>query len=486
MTRTDTSAARRDAVAANLMPIVRIADDPTRWTMGERQDRYGCPGVAVAMLRGGELDWADGFGTRTAAGHDAGVPDGPISGDTVFMVASCSKPVSAAIVLQQVAAGTLDLDVDVNRYLRRWQVPRNEFTDASPVTLRKILSHTAGLTINGWGVVPRDGSPTPDEFDLLEGRPPSKMPPVRVDKAYDGVSRYSGGGFLIAQMLLEDTLGVAFADLARDSLFGPLGMDRSTFRHPLTDAFVDGVGGDIASGHGDDGSPFPGGWAHAAEMAAGGLCCSARDYARFLLAIHEAYHGRPGAILPQELAVEMATSQGGAAFGLGFRVVHEGDHFRLNHGGSNDGYQTESNLFPVSGDGGIVFTNSTSGLFLFREVFNGIAEVYGWSNFGPEPKRLVTLTEEQRQRYVGAYRIVAGIELPHLRVWSEGGALWSEVPGLRFGVQEVFTDDAGVLFSQTGPFETHVTFGPDGRAAELEVFEGSSPVLRAIRAETPA
>ena len=109
--------------------------------------------------------------------------------------------------------------------------------------------------------------------------------------------------------------------------------------------------------------------------------------------------------------------------------------------------------------------------------------MYEWPNFGPAPKRVVTLSEADLQRYVGSYRIVAGIELPLLRVWSEGGRLWNEVPGLRFGVQEAFVDDQGVIFNQSGPFESRTVLGPDGRVAELQVFEGTTPVLSAVRAD---
>lgn len=469
---------RRDAVASHLQPIVRIAGDPTRWTMAERLERYACPGVAVAVLRDGDIDWVDGFGSRTS-----GVADAPVGPDTAFMVASCSKPVSATLVLQHAERGVVDLDADVNTYLRRWRVPENDFTRETPVTLRRILSHTAGLSVNGWGVVPRDGRPVPTEIDLLEGRAPSKMPAVVVDKAHDGTSRYSGGGFLIAQMLLEDVTGESWPELARRNIFEPLGMTRATFAKPLPDEYLAAIDGDIASGHVDDGTPFPGGWPIPAEMAAGGLCCSARDYARFLLGIHRAFIGDRGAIIGPESIREMCATRENASFGQGFRILHDGPRLRLNHGGSNDGYQTETNLFPVSGDGAVVFTNAASGLFLFREVFNSIAEVYQWPDFGPAPKRLATLDESEQQRYVGSYRIVAGIELPLLRVWSEGGKLWNEVPGLRFGVQECYVDDEGVLFNQTGPFETRPVFGSDGRAREFVVLEGSTPVLTAVRAD---
>lgn len=478
--RDQLAAARRERVEHGLLPIVRIAGRETAWTIGERLDHYGCPGTSVAVMHDGRVDWVGGYGHLDAVGRGSGHPSlDPCGPDTVYMVASCSKPLAALVVLQQVERGVLDLDVPVNRYLRRWQVPDNDFTARHPVTLRGCLSHTAGLTVNGWGVVPRDGSPVPTVLDLLEGRPPSHMPAVRVDKAYDGVNRYSGGGYLLAQLAVEDTLGRDFADLADEMVFTPLGMTRSTYHHPLPERFHH----DVASGHGDDGRPVPGGWMVAPERAAGGLFSTARDYATFLLAARAAVHGEPGAVLGQSLAREMVTRHARSAFGLGFRALGDGPTARINHGGSNDGYQSETDFYLESGDGAVVLTNATSGLLLFREVLNGIADVYRWPAYMPAPKRLATLTGEQLQRYVGEYRIVAGIELPRLRVWTEGGRLFNEVPGLRFGVQEAFCDDTGVLFSQTGPFETHVEFGPDGRATTLTVCEGDVTVLQAVRVD---
>lgn len=485
-----TRAARRERVEHGLLPIVRIADQPTHWTFAERLAHHRCPGTSVAVLHDGRIDWLGGYGHLDADGRIDDDADGssgsgahrvhdPCGPDSIYMVASCSKPVAAVLVMQQVERGVVDLDVPVNQYLRRWQVPDNDFTADHPVTLRGCLSHTAGLTVNGWGVVPRDGSPVPTELDLLEGRPPSRMPAVVVDRAHDGTSRYSGGGYLLAQMVLEDVLGRDFADLADEMLFTPLGMTRSTYRHPLPPRFHH----DVASGHGDDGRPAPGGWMISGDKAAGGLFSTARDYAAFLLGVRAAVHGQPGAVLGRSLAREMVTRHERGAFGLGFRVLGEGSTARINHGGSNDGYQSETDLYLESGDGAVVLTNATSGLLLFREVLNGIADVYDWPDYMPAPKRLAVLSEADLQRYVGEYRIVAGIELPLIKVWADGGRLFNEVPGLRFGVQEAFCDTNGVLFSQTGPFETHVTFGPDGRAAELQVQEGSVPVLRAVRVD---
>ncbi len=478
MSETDRSgdaATRRAAVLEGLLPIMRIADRPLHHTLADRMDHYACPGVGIAVMRDSRIDWADGFGRRHADRAD------PVGPDTVFMVASCSKPVTAMLVLQQVDRGVLDLDVDVNTYLRRWQVPANEFTAEHPVTLRHILSHSAGLTVNGFGATVNDGRPVADVFDLLVGRPPARNAPVVVDKGYDGTDRYSGGGYVIAQLVLEDVLGTTFDRIADEHLFTPLGMTRSSFVHPLTPRLRD----DVAAGHGDDGRPHPGDWMISSEMAAGGLFSTARDYARFLLACRAAWLGEPGAVLSRALAREMTSRHARGVFGLGVKVMGDGPTRRINHGGSNDGYQSETNCYLESGDGAVVLTNAVSGIYLFREILNGVADVYGWPAYMPAPKHLHTFTEADLRRYVGEYRIELGIELPFLRVWAEDGRLFNEIPGLRFGVQEVFCDTDGVLFNQTGPFETRTVDGPDGRVAALHVYEGDVEIIRATRVAAP-
>lgn len=472
MTTPADSLARQQAVERGLLPIVRIAEQPLEWNMTERLLHHGCPGAAVAAMADGRTDWVGGYGERELG---SGLAVGP---DTVFMVASCSKPVTAVLVLQQVERGVLDLDTPVNHYLRRWKVPDNDFTADHPVTLRTALSHTAGLTVGGWGVYPRDGQPLPTTLDLLEGRPPSKMGPVVVDKPYDGVDRYSGGGFLIAQCVLEDVLGRSFAELADEMVFTPLGMSRSSFHQPLAERLRD----DVASGHPGDGTVCTGGWMHSAEMGAGGLFSTARDYAAFLLACRDAYHGE-GTLLGRSLAREAMTRHDRSAFGLGFRVLGDGHDVRINHGGSNDGYQSETTLYLEQGLGGVVLTNAVSGIFLYREILNGIAAVYDWPDFLLAPKHLRTMSADEMERYAGAYRIVSGIEMPLLRVWVDDGKLYNAIDGMRFGVQEAFCDTEGVLFSQTGPFETTVTFGADGKAAELVTREGVVEILRAVRVQ---
>jgi CubicO group peptidase (beta-lactamase class C family) len=469
MMRTEKDRAR--IVSEGLLPIIRVAGKDTRYTLAERQAHYRVPGVGVAIIERGELAWAGGFGRRE---RDR---PAPVDADTVFMGASISKPVTAMLVLQHVQRRVLDLDVDVNRYLKRWQLPENEFTRRYRVTLRACLSHTAGLTVNGWGVRPQ-GQPVADLIDVLEGRSVSGMPPVVVDKTPGGGERYSGGGYALAQMALEDQTGRSFDSLAQELIFGPLGMTRSSFEHPLATRLRDNVAG----GHTAAGEPIPGGWMVSADGGAGGLVTTAPDYARFMIGCRNAFLGRPGAILERGLAQQMMTRQGASTFGLGWRVLGDGATRRFNHGGSNDGYQCETNCYLESGDGGVVMTNAVGGIFLFAEVHNALADAYAWPGFMPAPKRIVPLSEADQQRLVGDYRITSGIELPLLRIFVENGELKSEIPGLRAGVQTTYMDENGVMFSYSGPYETRICYGRDGRAQEITAYEGgATPVIRAVR-----
>jgi CubicO group peptidase (beta-lactamase class C family) len=105
------------------------------------------PGASVAVIHGGKIEWARGFGVSRIGGP-------PVTPDTLFQAASISKPVGAMAVLSLVEGGKISIDTDVNQYLKSWKVPENPFTAHGKVTVRELLSHTAGLTVHGFLVTP--------------------------------------------------------------------------------------------------------------------------------------------------------------------------------------------------------------------------------------------------------------------------------------------------------------------------------------------
>jgi CubicO group peptidase (beta-lactamase class C family) len=332
-------------------------------------EHYGVPGVSVAVIEDGEVLWAKGYGVKQAGSSD------PIDTETVFSVGSVSKVGVAAITLRLVDERGLDLDRDVNGYLRRWQVPPNEFTAHEPVTLRRIMSHTAGLTVHGFGdYLP--GEALPDIVEILDGTGPAKNPPVRVDRLPGSTSRYSGGGTMVEQLVIEDVTGLGFTEAARVYLFEPLRMNRSTYENPLPADH-----GNIARAHGPDGAPvaLPRGWQSMPEAAASGLWTTPTDCARLIIALVESYHGDGDTFLAHRTAQDMMTPVPPSIFGLGPEIDGEGPTRNFVHGGANDSYRAFMAGYLAEGDGLVVFTNGTRGEELIREIRRAVA-MAGWSS----------------------------------------------------------------------------------------------------------
>jgi CubicO group peptidase (beta-lactamase class C family) len=460
---------RLEAVRTGLTYPTEVVGDDTRWTIEERLAHYGCPSVSVAVIEGGELAWAEAFGDIEVGTK---VPANP---DTLFSGASISKPITTAMALHYVDRGKLSLDENINTYLTGWRLPENEFTNGNPVTLRHLLSHTAGTTVHGFGGMP-PGASLPTVLDVLEGRPPARTGPVIVDKSPGQSVRYSGGGTMIVQLLLEELSNKPFAELADQLVFGPLGMDRTTFTNPLPEY----LRGNAAVGH-EGGAPIPGKWVCVPQLAAGGLWTTAKDYARFMIACRDAWLGRASPLFGKELAAQMMTSQGGV-FGLGWEISGQGADLRFSHGGSNDGYQCETMALLESGNGAVVLTNAESGMILYWEVFAAVARAHGWDGFMPAAKTVRPIPPEQLDRYTGAYDIISGVEMPELKVWAENGELYTHIAGMRGGPNRTLMDQNGRLFNRSRPSETEVIYGADGSAQELVVrLFGTAELMRMRR-----
>lgn len=459
------------ALRVGLLPIVPVAGEDTRGRMDERLIQYGCPGVGVAILEDGELAWSGGFGRMEASSKR------PVDANTVFAGASISKPLTATLVMQQVERGELDLDVDVNRYLNAWRVPVNEFTRAQPVTLRHLLSHRAGATVHGFGGFP-PGVPKPSVLDTLYGRTPAMTPPVTVNKTPGGSIRYSGGGYTVVQLLLEEVTHKPFAQLAREMIFQPLGMTSSTFDDPLPTAIT----AHAAAGHDDGGNMLSDKWPTCPQAAAGGVYVSAQDFALFMAACRNAYIGRKTKLMSFATARAMIDARGDGDFAMGWRVLGNGATMRIAHGGSNEGYQCETTCYLESGKGAAVLTNAVSGAMFYWEVLNTIAEVCHWPGFLRAPKVIESPDAAARQRLVGRYTVVSGVDAPFLDVTEVNGQLFSYIEGMRAPPLPILMDTAGRLFNRYSPYESKVVFGDDGRALEITAFDGDVEILRARRA----
>ncbi len=319
--------------------------DWMRWCM--------TPGVSVAVLDAGEVTdvWCAGVG-RVG-------DDDPVTPRTIFQAGSVSKPVAAAVALRLVAEGVVDLDGQVDEWLRSWRVPAvGEWQPR--LTVRQLLSHTAGLTVHGFAGYPAGGA-VPSLVDVLDGRGNSL--PVRVSSIPGLQFSYSGGGYCVLQQLLVDATGLDFPALADELVLGPFGMRDSTYAQPLPATRA----AEAATGHVPGPSPVPGRWHTYPEMAAAGLWSTPTDLARFFVAIDASRAGAPGALLPQALAEQMATpAADNVPYGLGLRLPDDDEDW-IGHQGTDEGYRTSAVLHG-DGRGAVAMANAEHGEVLIDEV----------------------------------------------------------------------------------------------------------------------
>src|SRR6266849_5315300 len=181
-------AARIHRIEASTVDISMGEGQPRlRLTLTELMHADNDSAFSIAVIDNSQIAWAKGYGV-TAAGSST-----PVTVHTIFQAASISKPVTATAALSLVERGKLALDEDLNVKLIHWKVPENELTKTEKVTLRRILSHSAGLTVHGFAGYDA-ADPIPSVEQILNGEKPANSPPVRVDVTPGTIERYSGGG----------------------------------------------------------------------------------------------------------------------------------------------------------------------------------------------------------------------------------------------------------------------------------------------------
>lgn len=453
-----------------LRPQVEVVGRPeVRWTLAERMAHYHVPAVSVAVIEGGRVAWAHAEGVKAAGAHD------PVTPATLFQAASISKPIAATAMLRLVERGTLALDEDVNRSLTSWRVPENEHTAAEKVTLRRIASHTAGLTVHGFPGYRPDG-PLPTVVQVLDGAPPANTAPVRVDTVPGTLWRYSGGGTLVMQQLLEDVTGAPFPTLLRALVLDPLGMHDSTFAQPLPAARA----ADAARGHDESGAVVPGGWHLYPELAPAGLWSTPADLAAWAVAIASARAGRDDALLAPDTVAQMLTA-GLGPVGLGPFVGGAGTAFHFGHGGANEGFLCDLVMYPELGVGAAIMTNGQGASLLMREVQLALAAEYDWP--APEPRRVavVVLDAAAAAGLTGHYQLDVGLGI-RAEVCRDGGRLLLLAP--RIPVEELLPESDSSFVTAT--LGWRVSFERDastGRATGLTVTRAQGPPVEGTRVE---
>jgi CubicO group peptidase (beta-lactamase class C family) len=306
------------------------------------------PGAVVSCIKNGAVAWTKAFGVADLK------TSSPVRPDMVFNHGSDGKVLTAWAMMRLVEAGKVELDAPANRYLKRWQIRSTRF-DPNGVTPRRLISHTAGLTVHGFKDY-EQGVPLPSLVEVLEGKNQDDGA-VIINWEPGTTNVYSGGGFVIAQMIIEDVSGEPFAEFMRREVAKPLGLSS------LEWVWTPDLERRAPTPYNDKRKEV--GYRQLACQAIGSEICTVPDFARFVAAaVTGPDNEAPGrGVLKPETISTMLQKQpniepsGGLGYGIGSA---KGEKF-LMHGGANPGWQAFFLISVDRRDGFVIANNSSRG-----------------------------------------------------------------------------------------------------------------------------
>ncbi|NUP08617.1 MAG: beta-lactamase family protein [Polyangiaceae bacterium] len=338
-----------------------ITVDKRRMSLEQAMREYNVQGVSAAAMVGGQVVWARAWGYADSKKRT------PLTPETVLQAASVSKPLSAVGVMRMVQARKLNLDADVSTYLDGWEARyKNRHV---PITLRQLMSHSAGLNVHGFGGYPSTVEDLPSTIDILNGK--GNSPAVRCELAPGTEAKYSGGGFTVVQAVVEAEVEEPFDAAMYQWLIKPFRMTHSTFEQPIADQHK----GFTASAHGRDGRPIRGRYHVYPMQAAAGLWTTPTDLLTVAGALSNAYNGAPGPLSQAMVKMMLTPTSASGSIGIGWYLAERNGVVEATHNGQNEGF-TSAVAWRTDGLGAAVMVNGDGPIA--SGLLRAIAEEYGW------------------------------------------------------------------------------------------------------------
>ncbi len=359
----------------------------------EKMEDLNIPGAAFVMVKDGEVFLSKGYGYADLENQTPVDPE-----RTIFRTGSVSKLFTWTAAMQQVEQGSIDLNTDVNQYLKSFQLPA---TYPEPVTLAHLLTHTAGFE-DRW-----IDQKTFNEDEVMQfGQFMAANIPDRVIVP-GSVHSYSSYGTNLAGYMVEQVSGMSFAEYIDENIFQPLGMSRSTFRQPVPESMAS----DLAVGYwyrGDayEAAPF----IYAQGAPAAGISTTATDMAAFMIAHLQDGRYQTTRILEEATSRQMQQQQfthhpelPGMTYGFKERYIN-GQRV-IGHGGDIHTYASQMILLPEQNEGFFVVYNRFSDAFREDLISAFFARYYPPQTEAMAPEAL-PMTQEELSRFAGNYRWV--------------------------------------------------------------------------------
>ncbi len=350
----------------------------SKYSIIDRMKFYKIPSVSIAVINNGKIEWTKTYGyadieTKRLANTT-----------TLYQVASITKSVNGLGIMKLVQDGKLTLTKDIRNYLKSWTFPDNELSKNKLITLKNLLSHTAGLSVHGFiGYSTSDSIPTINQ--ILNGERPANNESIKPIYPINEHFEYSGGGYSVIRKILDDNISSNYDSLMQAVVLKPLKITNSTFSQPLLTQYKN-----YAYGSDKEMQPLKGNYYIYPEQSAGGLWSTATDIAKFVLSIQNDLKGSPNSLIDKHLSDEMLTPVLNN-YALGFGVVQKSGEKYFWHEGENYGYNSIYYGSFTTGKGVVILTNGypSNGQPFIQELLNSVATAYSWKDFyNPIKKKL--------------------------------------------------------------------------------------------------
>lgn len=434
-----------------------LIGDEKPMNLEQRMKFHNIKGVSIAVIENHKLVFAKAYGVADSATGKK------TTTQTLFQAASISKSFNALAIIKLYHDQKLDLYTDINTYLKTWKFPYDSLSKGKNINTANLLSHTAGLSVHGFGGY-EIGQPLPTTIQILNGTAPANSAPVRSLFEPGTKQQYSGGGTTISQQLLTDITGQPYESYLNQNILGALKMTGSTFSQPP----LDNKKRFLATGYHINGTPIKGNYHVYPEQAAAGLWTNPTDLAKYVIETQLAYQGKSSKVLSQQdtkIRLTPYANDKGSALGV-FIEDYNGTKY-FGHGGSNQGFQSAYYGSLDGGNGLVIMVNSDNGAII-PELINSIAKVYGFKGLYTT-KTIATVQVDQAilESYSGKYQLAPNFILS---ITKEGKQLFAQASGQR--KSEIYATGQNMFFSKAANATIEFIKDEHGEIIELILKQG--------------
>jgi len=445
-------------VENSLTPDVVYGDTIPKLNILQQMKAYNTNGVSIAVIKDYKIDWAKGYGWADVNEKR------PVTVNTRFQAASISKSLNSLAILKLVQQGKLDLETDINKYLKNWKFPYDSLSGSKKITIANLLSHSAGLSVHGFaGYTPGDSIPT--IVQIMNGQRPANSPAIRSQFEPSKKFQYSGGGTTITQLILTDVTGMKFEDYLKKEVLQPIGMTNSFFNQPPPAGTKD-----LATAY-NGMSEVKGKYHVYPEQAAAGLWTTPTDLAKYIIETQLEYEGKSSKVLSQPMMIKRLTPYVDSSVGLGVFILNKSGEKYFNHNGGNEGFLSTYYGSMKDGNGVAIMINGDN-FSIIPELVNSVAIVYGWKDFyTPVLKKVNIIAKETLEKYIGNYLLLT--DTLSIRFCGDQLCIWQNNQPSD-GLKMIFSSDTEFSAKEIPNVKVEIVLNNDGKVEALEVNEGAT------------